>query len=162
MIRLARKSDAQSIADIYNHYVKNTVVTFDEKPADVRDLEKKIGALAEADRWFVWEQDGRVAGYAYAAEWKSRCAYRHTLEASVYIRPGMTGCGIGTQLYEKLLETLAVQGVHVVIAGIAIPNDASVALHEKLGFFKVAHFKETGSKQGRWIDVGYWQRILEQ
>jgi phosphinothricin acetyltransferase len=110
--------------------------------------------------WLVGEQEGAVVGYACATPWKGRSAYRFTVEVSVYLDPSCTGRGWGTRLYERLFERLARRGIHAAIGGIALPNDASVALHEKLGMAKVAHFRETGFKLGRWIDVGYWQRLF--
>ena len=110
--------------------------------------------------WLVAEQDGRVLGYAYAGPWKSRAAYRFAVEVTVYLAPGFTRRGWGTRLCEELFARLRERGVHTVVGGIALPNDASVALHERLGMVKVAHFREIGFKLGRWIDVGYWQRTL--
>ena len=102
-----------------------------------------------------------MLGYAHASAWKGRYAYRHSAEASVYLAAGETRRGIGTKLYERLLSALAELGMHAVVGGISLPNDASVAFHEKLGFQKVAHFPEVGFKFDGWIDVGYWQRILK-
>src|SRR5690606_39143142 len=99
-------------------------------------------------------------GYAYAARWKGRCAYRYSVESTIYLDLGARRGGIGTVLYAALLERLRSRGYHAVIGGIALPNDASVRLHEQLGFRKVAHFPEVGFKLGRWVDVGYWQIIL--
>jgi L-amino acid N-acyltransferase YncA len=100
-------------------------------------------------------------GYASASPWKSRSGYRFSAEITVYVEPGQEGRGIGSALYGALFPMLQARGVHAVIGGIALPNDASVALHEKFGMRKVAHFQETGYKHGRWIDVGYWERILD-
>jgi phosphinothricin acetyltransferase len=108
----------------------------------------------------VWEEDGAIAGYAYATEWKERSAYRFSVESTVYVAPGLAGRGIGTRLYEALLAELQRRKVHCVIGGISLPNDASVALHERLGFVKIGHFKEVGWKFDRWVDVGYWELVL--
>ena len=105
---------------------------------------------------------GEVAGYAYANRWKNRCAYSSTTESTVYLDPANTGRGLGTRLYEELLTLLRAGSYHAVIGGIALPNPASVALHERVGFSKVAHFPETGYKMDRWIDVGYWELLLEE
>ncbi|HET6588329.1 MAG TPA: GNAT family N-acetyltransferase, partial [Oleiagrimonas sp.] len=94
------------------------------------------------------------------SRWKSRCAYRHSVETSIYLDPERTGQGIGRHLYVALLDAVRALGMHAVIGGVALPNAASVALHEHLGFHKVAHFEQVGYKQGRWIDVAYWQLVL--
>jgi phosphinothricin acetyltransferase len=110
--------------------------------------------------WVVAELNGRVVGYAYASQWKGRCAYRFSVESSVYVDAKHTGQGIGSELYDALLGRLRGGKTHVVIGGIALPNEGSVALHERFGFRKVAHFNEVGFKFERWIDVGYWQITL--
>ncbi|HEV8248126.1 MAG TPA: GNAT family N-acetyltransferase, partial [Polyangiaceae bacterium] len=98
-----------------------------------------------------------IVGYAYATRWRTRPAYRFSTEITVYLDPECRRLGIGSRLYEELLAKLQARGVHAAMAGIALPNEASVALHEKFGFSKVAHFKEVGFKFNTWIDVGYWQ-----
>ena len=103
-----------------------------------------------------------IQGYAYATDWKPRGAYRHSVESTVYLRNGQSGHGYGSQLYSKLIELLMRLQVHTVIGGIAQPNEESIALHEKFGFVKVAHFKEVGYKFDQWVDVAYWQLILEK
>jgi phosphinothricin acetyltransferase len=112
--------------------------------------------------WLVAEENGRVVGYAYAAPWKARvrAAYRFSVEITVYLAPGNVRRGIGSLLYSRLISSLQTLGVHTVIGGVALPNKASVALHEKFGFEKVAHFQQVGFKFNRWIDVAYWERIL--
>jgi len=110
--------------------------------------------------WFVAERAGEVVGYSYATSWRPRAAYRHSAETTVYLAPGEAGRGIGSALYQYLISALSDQQIHAIIGGIALPNPASVALHEKFGFHKVAHFEQVGFKLGRWVDVGYWQRIL--
>ena len=99
-------------------------------------------------------------GYAYATAWRVRRGYRYSTEVTVYVDPGAGGRGIGSLLYTDLIAALQERGIHAAMGGIALPNDASVALHEKFGFKKVAHFEQVGVKFDRWIDVGYWQRIL--
>jgi L-amino acid N-acyltransferase YncA len=110
--------------------------------------------------WLVAEEHGDVIGFTYAVQLKSRHAYRYTVESSIYITPQLTGRGTGKQLYNSLIANLRSRSVHSVIGGIALPNPASVALHEKMGFQKAAHFKEVGWKFNRWIDVAYWELIL--
>lgn len=157
MIRMATRSDAKAICAIYNHYVTDTIVTFEESPVDVDEMSRRIDATTAAWPWLVAEARGQVLGYAYANQWKPRSGYRHTVESTIYLDPSHLGRGGGSALYASLLEMLRERGVHCAIAGIALPNAASIALHEKFGFRKVAHFRENGIKFGRWIDVGYWQ-----
>jgi phosphinothricin acetyltransferase len=160
LIRPVLPADAERICAIYNHYVAKTIVTFEEQPVTAGDMRARIAAVAERLPWLVLERDGRIAGYAYAAPWKARSGYRHTVESSIYLAPEHVGRGLGSALYGALLEALPPLGVHCVIGGAALPNPGSVALHEKLGFSRIAHFSQVGRKFGRWIDVGYWQRTL--
>ena len=161
MIRPASASDAQAIAQIYNHYIQNSVITFEEQVVSAQDMATRIqDVAASALPWLVADQEGRVAGYAYATKWKARSAYRFSVEITVYLEPGRQGQGLGSQLYAALLARLRELGVHSVIGGIALPNPGSVALHEKFGLTKVAHFSEVGYKFERWVDVGYWQTTL--
>ncbi|HEX8606942.1 MAG TPA: GNAT family N-acetyltransferase [Pseudoduganella sp.] len=113
--------------------------------------------------WLVLETAGGVvAGYAYATRWRVRHAYRFSVETTVYLAHDSTGKGYGTALYTALLQRLREAGCHLAIGGIALPNEASVALHERLGYRKVAHFGEVGRKFDRWIDVGYWELKLQE
>lgn len=161
MIRAAAAPDAAAIAAIYNHYVAATTVSFEEAPVDAAQMAARLADVAALDLpWLVLEVDGAVAGYAYATRWRARPAYRHSVETSVYLAGSAAGRGFGAALYAALLDRLRQRGLHAAIAGIAQPNEASVRLHERLGFVKVAHFREVGRKFGRWVDVGYWQLIL--
>ncbi len=161
MIRDATVADASAIAAIYNHYVVHTIVTFETAVVADDDIAERIAATTGGGYpWLVAEDAGAVVGYAYATQWNRRSAYRHSTESSVYLAPGAAGRGLGTALYGELIPRLAAAGIHVVIGGIALPNDASVALHEKVGMRKVAHFCQVGHKFGEWIDVGYWQMEL--
>jgi phosphinothricin acetyltransferase len=110
--------------------------------------------------WLLAEDAAGVAGYAYAGPWRVRAAYRHSVETSIYLAPRAAGRGIGRSLYAALLDALRERDVHAVIGGVSLPNAASVALHERMGFAQVARFEEVGFKFGRWIDVGYWQLRL--
>lgn len=160
-IRDARASDAGTLATIYNHYIEHTVVTFEETPISAADMEQRLAECRAAQLpWLVIEDGGDMAGYAYASKWKGRCAYRYSVEVTVYLSPRRTGQGLGKQLYGNLFARLRSSGYHVAMGGIALPNDASIALHESFGMKKVAHFSEVGYKFDRWIDVGYWQLIL--
>ncbi len=123
-------------------------------------MQKRM-ALADDDHpWFVIEEQGVLVGFTYAAPWKSRAAYEFSCETTVYIAKNCSGKGLGRKLYQRLIDELRESPIHLLVAGIALPNDASVALHEKLGFRKVAHFNEVGFKFGKFIDVGYWQLTI--
>ena len=161
LIRPVEADDGAAIAAIYNHYVEHTLVTFEEEPVGPAEMARRIGDVQAASLpWLVAEEAGRLAGYAYAAPWKNRRAYRFSVESTIYVDPAVCSRRIGSALYQRLLDELRAGGVHAVIAAIALPNPASVALHEKFGLVKVAHFRETGFKHERWVDVGYWQRLL--
>lgn len=163
MIRAAVHADADAIARIYNHYVLHTVVTFEEKPISATEMAGRMEAVAAASLpWLVSEIEQEVVGYAYAGKWHARSAYRHTAECTVYLDASVTGRGIGTSLYGGLFAILRAGGIHVLVGGIALPNEASVALHEKFGMKKAGHLKAVGFKFGQWIDVGYWQIILTE
>ena len=160
MIRPARVEDASQLCDIYKHFVLNTTITFEEQVVEVDDMRARILETTASLPWLVWENNGAVLGYCHASKWKGRCAYRYSVESTVYLRPNESGQGIGSALYRELLRQLTGHDLHAVIGGIALPNNASVALHEKLGFEKIGHFREVGRKFGEWIDVGYWQLLL--
>src|SRR5262245_54996759 len=160
MIRNCNSSDASQVCEIYNHYVQLTVITFEEVPVAEHEMAQRINEVTEHLPWFVWEQSGSIVGYAYATPWKARSAYRFSVESTVYLSPDFAGRGIGTKLYQALIAELRRCNVHCAVGGIALPNPASVALHEKLGFSKIGQFKEIGWKFGRWVDVGYWELVL--
>ena len=160
-IRSAEPRDSQAIADLYNHFVSTSTITFEEETVPVSEIARRVADVQSSGMpWLVADEAGVVCGYAHAKPWRPRSAYRFSAEVTVYVDPGKARRGIGTGLYGRLFAHLEARGVHAVIGGIALPNDASVALHEKLGMRKVAHFEEVGFNFGRWIDVGYWQRIL--
>ena len=160
-IRAAATSDVAAIAGIYNHYVTETVVTFEEEPVSVTELIRRLEEVRSAALpWLVAEADSHVVGYAYARPWNARTAYRFSVEVTVYLAPAHAGRGIGSKLYAELFPILEARRIHAVMGGIALPNEASVALHEKFGLRKVAQFEEVGFKFNRWIDVGYWQLTL--
>ncbi len=160
-IRPASAADGEALARIYNPYIRDTVVTFEEEPVSGAAMAARVAEVAGLSLpWLVAERGGRVLGYAYATRWKTRASYRYSSETAVYLEPGQSGNGYGYQLYMAMLEALSSTGVHAAIGGIALPNAASVALHEKSGFTKVAQFPEVGFKLGRWVDVGYWQKLL--
>jgi phosphinothricin acetyltransferase len=160
MIRSASPADADAIAEIYNHYILQSVISFEEETVSGRDMLGRMAEIQQNYPWLVYEEDGVIAGYAYATPWKNRSAYRYAVETTIYVDTAKLGKGIGARLYEPLLQDLRSRDLHIVMAGIALPNDGSVAIHEKFGFVKVAHYREIGRKFDRWVDVGYWQLML--
>ena len=160
MIRECRPNDASRICEIYNHFVIDTIATFELEPVSDQEMLKRIQATTRHYPWLVYEVGDMIAGYTYATQWKPRTGYQHSAESTVYVAPDHAGHGIGSALMRELLERLKPIGIHSVLAGIALPNMPSVALHEKLGFEQVGHFRETGRKFNRWIDVAYWERNI--
>ena len=160
MIRSAIPADGAAMADIYNHYILNSAITFEEECISTQQMQERLAQVQRHHPWLVYEDNGSIVGYAYASNWKSRRSYRRSVESTVYLHKDKMGKGLGTHLYAGLIELLRLAGFHAVIGGIALPNEGSVGLHEKLGFTKVAHFKEVGWKFERWIDVGYWELML--
>ncbi len=160
MIRTATANDAFQIAGIYNYYIANTTVTFEEEQVSTEEMQERINEVLKKYPWLVFEQEGKILGYAYASAWKSRCAYKYSVETTVYLQNGLSGKGHGSKLYAELLSQLQKMGLHGVIGGVALPNEACIALHQKNNFEQVAHFKEVGYKFNKWIDVVYWEKIL--
>lgn len=162
MIRDATIDDAGAICTIYNYYIENTVISFEEEPLVVEDMQKRMETVfSNKLPWLVYLDKHEITGYAYATRWHSRASYKYSVESSVYLKHDVIGNGIGSSLYAELIDRLQALNYHAVIGGIALPNAASVALHEKFGFEQVAHYRETGFKYGKWIDVGYWELILK-
>ena len=160
-IRTAAASDAAQIAAIYNHYIAATCITFETEPVTVEDMAQRLRETLDLPLpWLVAEEGGRISGYAYASKWKGRCAYRYSVEATIYLDPGRTGKGLGVELYTALIDAIKAASMRSIIGGIALPNDASIRLHERLGFKKVGHFEKVGFKHDQWVDVGYWQLQL--
>jgi len=159
--RIATADDAAAIVSIYNHYIRSSIATFETEEISPTDMAARMAGVQQQYPFIVREVDERIIGYAYAAQWKVRNAYRFTAESTVYVEPGSAGRGHGSALYADLISRVRSVGVHAVVAGIALPNPASVGLHESLGFDQVAHFRQTGYKFNAWIDVGYWELILE-
>lgn len=160
MIREVIESDIPFIKVIYNHYIKNTHVTFEENEIDDEETGKRIKEIAQDYPWIVYEEKGQVTGYAYASRWKARAAYKFSAEITVYLEKNNFGRGLGSKLLEELIQRTKEKNLHCLIGGIALPNQASIALFEKFGFTKCAEFKEVGYKFGKWIDVGYWQKVM--
>lgn len=160
-------TDAARIAQIYGHYVAHDTATFEIEPVSADEMWARIEGVQERGLpWTVIELGGEIVGYAYAAPFRDRIAYRHTLEATVYLDAGVRRGGLGTAIYSDLLDRLrGLEGsvhapVRSVMAVIALPHEGSVALHERLGFRHVGTVVDAGFKLDRWIDVGYWQLAL--
>lgn len=161
MIRHADPArDGPACAAIYAPFVTDSAISFEEVPPDGEEFARRIKATSAEYPWLVAAEAGAVAGYAYATRWRARAAYRWTAESAVYVGEAHRGRGIGQALYEALFGLLARQGLRTVCAGVTLPNDASVALHEKCGFTPVGIFQRVGFKRGQWWDVGWWQLEL--
>lgn len=160
-IRTVIDSDAEVLAEIYNYYILNTIVSFEQEPISGTEMLQRIKKVQLHGRWIVAEIDGKVMGCAYSDLWNNRCSYEKTREVSVYLDQTAIGHGIGRLLYQDLIEDAREKKYHTLIGGISLPNKASVGLHEYFGFTQAAHYKEVGFKFGSWIDVGYWQLLLD-
>jgi phosphinothricin acetyltransferase len=161
LVRKADPQDAPAVAAIYNHYISTSHSTFEIEPIDSTEMLRRMeDGWGEGYPFLVCEIDGEITGYAYGHQFRPRRAYKHSIEVSVYIRAGHEGKSIGSVLYKQLFDEIDNGDFHAIIAGISLPNDPSIRLHEKYGFTKVAHFREVGHKFGRWIDVGYWEKII--
>ncbi|MEQ8316137.1 MAG: N-acetyltransferase family protein [Phycisphaerales bacterium] len=143
-----------------NWYIEHTAVHFASEPSSDDQFDALWRRGSATHPWLAAEVDGRFAGYAKAAVWRERAAYRHTCETGIYVARGMERRGVGLALYTELLPRLRAAGFRAVIGGMTLPNDASAALHERAGFRKVAHFERVGFKFGRWHDVGFWQLVF--
>ena len=160
MIRHAAMSDAAAIAGIYNYYVVNTAITFEEEMLSADQMAKRIGEVNSAALpWLVAEQSGRVVGYAYAGKWKTRSAYRFSVESAIYLQDGASGKGVGGKLYEELLRIEGAQRSRRHWRNCTAKSKQCRPSCE-VRLRKVAHFEEVGFKFGRWLDVGYWQKVL--
>jgi phosphinothricin acetyltransferase len=160
IVRLATAGDAAAIAAIYAPYVTDSFVSFETEAPDEAEMRRRIEAGGALHPWLVGEVDGRLCGYASAPAFRPRAAYRYAVETSVYLAPEACGRGLGRTLYERLLDLLIGQGFAQAIGAISLPNEASVRLHEALGFTAAGAYRQVGWKCGRWIDVGLWQRSL--
>ena len=154
-IRDVAATDAEAIAEIYAHYVSHTATTFDLEAPSATTWAERIAA-ADGRPWLVCELGGTLEGYAYAGRFRPKEAYGHTTETTIYLRAGSEGRGLGRLLLGALLDRVRADGYHRVIAGVTLPNDASVALHESLGFEPIGVFDEVGRKFDAWHDVGFW------
>jgi L-amino acid N-acyltransferase YncA len=152
--------DAAACAALYAPNVDGSPVSFEEVAPSAAEMAERIARIGATHPWLVLEEDGEVIGYAYSSPHRSRRAYRWAVDVAVYVAAEHRGRGHGRALYEALIERLREQRFHVACAGIALPNDASVALHERLGFVPVGVYRRIGWKAGAWRDVGWWQLEL--
>jgi L-amino acid N-acyltransferase YncA len=161
LIRLASEEDAGAIATIYAPYVTDSCISFEEvAPGEAEMAERIRGDRPGLYPWFVAEEEGKVRGFASSAPFRSRLAYRWTVETGIYLAPDAGGRGIGRQLLSTLLDVLERQGYVAAIGAIALPNSISVALHERLGFAHAGTYRQVGFKMGQWLDVGLWEKNL--
>lgn len=165
-VRSARSDDADAIANIYNPFIERTHITFEETPISGADVLARMAAIEGLGLpWLVWDvgevdQQPRILAYAYAGHFRERASYRFTVETAIYVAQAASGKGMGRKLYSQLLDELRLRRRHRAIGGIALPNEASVKLHEQLGFRWVGTFTQVGRKFDKWIDVGFWELDL--
>ncbi|WP_428027449.1 arsinothricin resistance N-acetyltransferase ArsN1 family B [Altererythrobacter sp.] len=158
-IRAATADDAARCAEIYAPFVRESWVSFEAEPPDAPEMARRIESYGATHGWLVAEIDGATAGYAYGSPHRTRAAYASSCDVAVYVEHAFARQGLGSALYGELLPLLG-RTYHAAFAGIALPNDASIALHERMGFTPVGIYREVGHKLGGWRDVGWWQRLL--
>jgi L-amino acid N-acyltransferase YncA len=161
-IRLAGPDDAPMIHSIYVPFVVNTPISFELVPPTEQEMRQRIEQTLQTHPWLVCEEQGEILGYAYASQHRTRQAYQWSVDVSAYVHERWRGKGIGKALYTTLFAVLRLQGFYNVYAGIALPNPASVALHEAMGMQQVGIYQQVGYKLGVWHDVGWWQETLQQ
>ena len=161
-IRFAAETDASQLLEIYTPAVTGTPISFEETPPSPAEMAGRIRRTLERYPWLVCDGDGRASGYAYAAVFRDRAAYQWSVEVSAYVHTEARRRGVARGLYTSLFEILRIQGFVNAFAGVALPNEASVALHESLGFETVGIYEQVGYKQEGWHDVGWWQLRLRE
>jgi len=159
-IRDASERDAEACAAIYAPYVTDTTISFETDPPPPAEMAERIATAVRTHAWVVIESDGRVVGYAYGGPYKSRPAYRWSCEVSVYLERGRRRTGGGRALYDALFTRLAERGFRTAVAGMTLPNDASVGLHRAMGFEPVGTYRRIGWKNDTWHDVAWTQRTI--
>lgn len=159
-LRIAADEDAEGIAAIYAPIVRDTAISFELDPPDAAEMRRRIRATLASHPWLVCAENGAVRGYAYASRHRERAAYRWSADVTVYVHEQARGRGVGGALYAALVPMLVRQGFRRAYAGITLPNEASVALHEAAGFTPLAVYARVGWKLGAWHDVGWWERRL--
>jgi phosphinothricin acetyltransferase len=160
LVRAAEAGDFEAIAALTNVFIRETTIHFGYDPVSADELRASWEAARTRYPWLVAEVDGRFAGYCKAGVWRERAAYGWTPECGVYVEPFVRRQGVGRALYERLIDVMRRQGFHSIVAGVTLPNDASVRLHESVGFVHIGTVRRAGWKLGRWSDVGFWQREL--
>ena len=160
-IRLVRTCDASQILTIYEPIVRETAISFELEPPMLGSMQARIEAIGAVFPWLVADSPDGIRGYAYASRHRERPAYQWSVDVSVYVATRARGRGVARSLYRQLLSLLVELGYYTAYAGIALPNDASVALHESMGFKRVGVYRNVGYKLGRWQDVGWWERELQ-
>lgn len=161
IIRMANENDGAAVAAIYAPIVRDTFISFETSAPTADDMSARIGGTIKQFPWLVAEENGLVAGYCYASAHRARPAYRWSCDVSLYVSAGCQRRGVGRRLYERLFDILARQGYAAAFAGIALPNEASVAVHEAHGFKPIGVFPNVGFKGGSWHDVGWWHRPIQ-
>jgi L-amino acid N-acyltransferase YncA len=162
LIRPALPDDAAAIQAIYAPVVRDTTISFELEPPSVEDMHARIVAALATLPWLVGvDDDGTVNGYVYAGKHRERAAYQWAVDVTAYVREDCRGRGVGKALYARLFEILVANGYCQAFAGIALPNAASIALHESLGFERIGVYRNVGFKMKRWHDVGWWQKTLQ-
>jgi L-amino acid N-acyltransferase YncA len=161
-IRLASEQDAESIRSIYTPYVLETAISFETVPPTENEMRDRLAAGSTAFPWLLCENEGEVLGYAYASRHRERHAYRWAVDVAVYVDSRCHRRGVGRCLYSSLLPMLQALGYYQAYAGIALPNQSSVGLHEAMGFKRLAVYPDVGFKLGRWHDVGWWLLTLQE
>lgn len=159
-IRVATGHDAVAIQTIYAPYVVSTAISFEETPPEIDEIKDRIEEISSSYPYLVATENGKVIGFCYASQHRSRAAYRWSVDVTAYVDDPSQGRGVGKVLYRELLRDLEERGFHSAFAGIALPYEKSVAFHEAMGFELVGVYREVGFKQGSWHDVGWWQRRL--
>lgn len=159
-VRPVSPGDFEAIATLTNHFIRCTAIHFSTEPVSAEGMRRGWESTRDRYPFLVAESDGVFAGYAKAGVWRERAAYQWTPEAGIYVEESARAKGVGTVLYRALLDELRSRGFRSVVAGITLPNEASVRLHERVGFIKCGHVKDAGYKLGAWHDVGFWQAVL--
>ena len=160
-IRPATATDAATCADIYRPFVTDNWVSFELDAPDEAKMAERIATYGASHAWLIAETaDGAIAGYAYASPHRTRAAYATSIDVAVYVDPAFARQGVGRALYEALFPMMKDKGFHAAFAGIALPNDGSIGLHEAAGFTFIGIYREVGWKMDGWRDVGWWQKLL--
>ncbi len=161
-VRIVRKTDAKEIIDIYTPSILNAAISFETELPSIAEMQKRIETILQTYPWMVCEVDGKIAAYVYASKHRDREAYQWSSECSVYVHQNFKGKGIGKEMYQLLFQILKLQGIRNVYAGITLPNEASIILHENCGFEKFAEYENVGYKLGNWHTVGWWKLRLNE